>query len=125
MRILVVDDDPSVRDLVTLQLGLEGHEVVTAVDGSEALPAVEEHAPELVVLDVMMPGLSGWEVLEQLRADPRHARLPVLLLTARDVPHDRQRGYELGATAVLSKPHDGQVLCDTVQALTARSMRGA
>lgn len=120
MRILVVDDDPSVRDLVSLQLELEGHEVTTASDGAEALALIEaEPAPELVVLDVMMPQLNGWDVLERLRADERHRRLPVVLVTAKDLPNDRQRGRELGATALLAKPHDAQCLIDIVAAVSA------
>ena len=120
MRILVVDDDPSVRHLVSLQLELEGHEVTTAVDGAAALALIEsQDAPQLVVLDVMMPGLNGWDVLERLRADERHRRLPVVLVTAKDLPNDRQRGRELGATALLAKPHDAQCLIDIVAAVSA------
>lgn len=119
MRILVVDDDPSVRELLRVQLEMEGEQVSTAVDGQAALDALAQDRPDVVVLDVMMPVLNGWEVLERLRADERFRRLPVLLLTARDLPQDRQRGRDLGASAVLSKPHDLQVLLDMVHALTA------
>ncbi len=114
---MIVDDDPSVRDLVSLQLELEGHDVASASDGATGLALVKEQQPDLVVLDVMMAELSGWEVLEQVRAT--ESMPPVLMLTARDMPHDRQRAYELGASAVLAKPHDGQDLVDTVHALLA------
>ena len=119
MRILVVDDDPTVRQVLSLQLETDGHQVSSAVDGDSGLEAVQEQQPDLVVLDVMMPGLSGWDVLERLRSDPGSARLPVLLLTARDLPDDRRRGYELGASAVLSKSHRPQELSDTVEALAS------
>ena len=122
MRILVVDDDPTVRELLSLQLGSAGHDVTTACDGDDGLAAVGVQAPDLVVLDVMMPRMSGWEVLEHLREEPRGTRPRVLLLTARDLPDDRRRGYELGASAVLSKPPGEQVLLDTVEALTARPL---
>ena len=122
MRILVVDDDPTVRELLSLQLGLAGHEVTTADDGDAGLSAVGEQVPDLVVLDVMMPRMSGWEVLEHLRQEPRSSRPRVLLLTARDLPDDRRRGYELGASAVLSKPPAEQDLLDTVDALTVRPL---
>ena len=122
MRILVVDDDPTVRELLSLQLGSAGHDVTTACDGDDGLAAVGEQAPDLVVLDVMMPRMSGWQVLEQLQEEPKATRPRVLLLTARDLPDDRRRGYELGASAVLSKPPGEQVLLATVDALTARSV---
>ena len=120
MRILVVDDDPTVRELLTLQLGSAGHDVTTACDGADGLTAVGEQTPDLVVLDVMMPRMSGWQVLEQLQEEPRATRPRVLLLTARDLPDDRRRGYELGASAVLSKLPAEQTLLDTVDALTVR-----
>ena len=114
---LSVDDDPSIRQLVQDTLELDGHEVSTAADGYEALRVLETSKPDLVVLDVMMPGKSGWEVLEAIRQDPRLARTPVVLLTARDLPHDVQRGKELGASAVMSKPFEPDELSSTVAAL--------
>ena len=123
MQILVVDDDPTVRGVLCLQLEGEGHEVIEAVDGESGLQAVEAQHPDLVVLDVMMPGLTGWDVLSRLRADAGSARLPVLLLTARDLPDDRRRGYELGASAVVSKSRLAQDLAPTVEALGALSQR--
>ena len=123
MRILVVDDDPTVRRLLELQLDVEGHQVTTAADGRAALDSVEREAPDLLVLDVMMPELSGWDVLERLRADDRYSRLPVVLVTARDLPDDRQRARELAALAVLAKPHDVQQLLNLVDAVAA--MRAA
>ena len=119
MRIVIVDDDPAIRALVGLQLEVEGFTVLTAPDGAAGLALVQEQRPDLVVLDVMMPELSGWEVLTLLRADPVDPQVPVVLLTARDMPHDRQRAYEMGASAVLAKPHDGVVLVETVRALLA------
>ncbi len=117
MRVMTVDDDPSVLSLVVTTLELDGHEVITAHDGFDALHKLETSRPDLLVLDVMMPGKNGWEVLEAFRADPRFTRTPVVLLTARGLPDDIQRGKELGATAVLSKPFDPEELSDIVTAL--------
>ena len=122
MRILVVDDDPTVRDLLQLQLELAGHDVASAQDGAAGLAAVERERPDLLVLDVMMPELSGWEVLERLREDTRFAKLPVVLVTARDLPDDRERARQLGAFGILAKPHDPLALermVDVVASLAA------
>ena len=121
MRVLSVDDDPSIRQLVRDTLELDGHEVSTAEDGYAALRALETSKPDLVVLDVMMPGKSGWEVLEAIREDERLGHVPVVLLTARDLPQDVQRGRELGASASLSKPFEPQDLSDVVAALLSAS----
>lgn len=117
MQILVADDDPSVRRLLELQLVMEGHEVMTVGDGVSALDAVDASTPDLLVLDVMMPELNGWEVLERLRADDRHRDLPVVLVTARDLPDDRERARELRAVAVHAKPHDAERLLETINAV--------
>ena len=121
MRILVVDDDPSVRRLVSVQLGLAGHEVHIADSGPAALLLVGSIEPDLVVLDVMMPEVTGWQVLRALRADPRHARLPVLMLTAAAQPADIRLSYELGASSVIGKPYDGERLTQIVEALLAQA----
>ncbi len=110
MKIVLVDDDPAVRDLVSLQLELEGHEVAPASGGASGLALVRQQRPDLVVPHVMMPELSGWEVLELLREDPGDPQVPVVLLTARNMPHDRQRAYEIGASAGLSSRMTGQCL---------------
>jgi DNA-binding response OmpR family regulator len=121
MRILVVDDDPSVRRLVSVQLGLAGHEVHVAENGPAALLLIGESAPDLVVLDVMMPDLSGWQVLRALRAQSRFEFLPVLMLTAAVQPSDIQMSYDLGASAVIGKPYDGERLSAMVEALLTQA----
>jgi DNA-binding response OmpR family regulator len=126
MRILVVDDDPSIRRLLSVQLGLAGHEVYIADDGGAALASLEREVPDMVVLDVMMPVLDGWQVLEALREDDRFAQLPVLLLTAKDRREDAERSYELGASLVMGKPYDGERLLTMIEALRAQAeMLGA
>ena len=121
MRILVVDDDLSVRRLVSVQLGLAGHEVHIAPDGTSALLAINEVDPHLVVLDVMMPELDGWAVLKALRAQPRYERLPVLMLTAAATSQDVERSYSLGASAVMGKPYDGDRLAHMIETLLVQA----
>lgn len=104
-RVLVVDDEPDIRDLVTLNLRLDGHEVTHAGDGEQALVAAARDRPELIVLDVMMPVLDGFAVLECLKADGTGlAGIPVIMLTARSDRMDRIRGGIEGAVVYLVKP---------------------
>ena len=114
--VLVVDDEADIRELVRLNLELDGHEVVLAADGSEALEyAVGEH-PDVIVLDVMMPGLDGWTVLSELKAspDPFVSDIPVIMLTARSDDLDRIRGGIEGAIRYLTKPFSPAELRDEV-----------
>ncbi len=114
-RVLVVDDDSDVRTLV--EYSLRDFTVRTAACGEEALRAVAEHQPDVVVLDVMMPGLSGFEVLEQWRGDPATAQLPVILLTAMVREDEVTRGYALGADDYMVKPFNPLQLAQRVRAL--------
>jgi adenylate cyclase len=116
-RILVVDDEPANRALLRKLLGHHGWEVLEAEDGAEALSAVEEHGPDLVCLDVMMPRLDGIEACQRLRSLPQHAGLPILLITALDRPEDRARGLEAGANDFLSKPFDEIELTARIRSL--------
>lgn len=117
-RILVIDDDPSVTSVLKRALAYEGHHVDTALTGMQGLATARDHAPDLVVLDIMMPGLDGYEVLRRLRAaDPK---LPVLMLTARDAPGDQIQGLEGGADDYVVKPFTFEVLAARVKALLRR-----
>ncbi|PZN04757.1 response regulator transcription factor [Thermaerobacter composti] len=117
-RILVVDDDPAVTSLLKRGLSYEGFTVDTAGSGEEALKIAREQPPDLVILDIMMPGMDGMEVLRRLRAaDPE---LPVLFLTARDAPADQVRGLEAGADDYVVKPFTFEVLVARVRALLRR-----
>ncbi len=101
--VLVIDDDPVVRDLMRRQLSKEGYVVVTATTGEEGLRVARESRPDAVTLDVLLPGMDGWEVLSQFKADPHLADVPVIMLTMLD---DSNMGFALGATDYLSKPID-------------------
>lgn len=106
VKVLVVDDEPDIVLFVQLNLELSGHEVRTAADGVAALAAVHAERPDAVILDVMMPLLDGWAVLEELKADPDEAirTIPVVMLTALDTDQDRARGGIEGAVRYLTKP---------------------
>ena len=105
-RVLVVDDDEVIRQLIAVNLQLEGFEVATAVDGQDCLDRVQVIAPDVITLDVMMPRLDGWETAVQLRKAPETARIKVVLITARAQEDDISRGTNVGADAYLTKPFD-------------------
>ena len=120
-RILVVDDEPDIIALVAYHLARSGYRVSTAATGTEALQAARDEQPALVVLDLMLPELSGFEVLERLRADRALADTPVLMLTARRDEPDRVQGLSLGADDYLVKPFSPQELVLRVRNILRRS----
>ena len=120
-RVLVVDDEPDLLELVRFHLTQAGFEVETARDGRRGLEAIRRRRPGLVVLDWMLPDLSGTEVCRQLRADPQLRDLPILLLTAKAEEVDRVVGFELGADDYVTKPFSPRELALRVQAILRRS----
>lgn len=116
-RVLVVDDDAVIRDLLQVNLQLEGYEVSLAVDGAEALAQVARSHPDLILLDVMMPGVDGWDVAQQLKADQATAHIPVVFLTARAMRADVQRGHDIGVEGYVTKPFDPEDLLALVDRL--------
>ena len=120
-RVLVVDDDDVIRQLITVNLELEGFDVVTAVDGQDALEKVKDAQPRVITLDVMMPRLDGWEAAARLRSDPETAHIKVILLSARAQEADLQRGERIGVDAYLTKPFDPDELIDLVRRLMAEA----
>ncbi|MFO7654603.1 MAG: response regulator [Candidatus Krumholzibacteriia bacterium] len=121
-RILVVDDEHNIRNILDFSLDAEGFEVLAASSGAQALALAESELPDLIILDVMMPGdLDGFETCRRLKQDSRTADIPVVLLTARTGREDRERGKAAGADDYVNKPFSPQRVVDTVQALlTAR-----
>jgi len=118
-RIFVVDDDPAMVEAVAAVLSLDGFEVDGASDGAEALRAVLNDPPALLVLDVSMPGLTGWELCEMLRRQPITRELPILFLTGRGELRDRITAMQVGGTDHLTKPFRAEELRARVRALTA------
>ncbi|HVA05038.1 MAG TPA: response regulator transcription factor [Acidimicrobiales bacterium] len=120
-RILVVDDEPSITDLLSMALRYEGMEVEVSHLGRQALEAMTKFRPHLVVLDVMLPDLSGFEVLERMGRDRIGGRLPVLFLTARDTLDDKLRGFTLGGDDYMTKPFSVEELIVRVRAILRRA----
>lgn len=121
LRILVVDDDPMIVRLLRLNFEMDGYDVVEASNGKEALGAVAEHKPDLVVCDVMMPVMDGLEVVERLRKDTKTASLPIVMLSAKAQEIDIQHGKGAGATEYVTKPFDPDDLLELVARLMAES----
>jgi DNA-binding response OmpR family regulator len=114
-RVLVVDDDEVIRQLIAVNLTLEGFDVSTAVDGKDCLEKVVEAAPDVITLDVMMPRLDGWVTTTQLRDNPLTADIKVVLITARAQEDDRDKGRQIGA--YLTKPFDPAEMIRVVREL--------
>ena len=104
LTLLLVEQDKKIHPRIQCALVAEGYTVITAVDGHEALRKAREQQPDLVVLDLMMPGLNGYEVCRHLRTDPETTHMPVIILSARSLPRDQKLGFGVGADDYLTKP---------------------
>lgn len=118
-RILIVDDEADIRQLVTYALAEDGHEVATAKDGSDAIDQLTEAPPDVVILDLMMPELDGFGLLADLQERGLKGETKVLILTARGSERDWKQGYDLGADRYMTKPFDPDDLIITVRELVA------
>ncbi len=119
-KVLMVEDHADIRTLIRMTLDFEGHDIHEAVDGESGLAAVRALHPDVLLLDIMMPGeLDGYDVCRALRADPAFADLPIVLLTARGQATDLAMGEAAGATAYMIKPFNPDDLIDTVARLAA------
>lgn len=114
-RILIVDDDPAAVELIQYLLEREGFQTSLAVNGAQGIAMAKEKQPDLILLDVMLPEMDGFQVCQQLRADPSIARLPIIMLSARAQTSDLETGQEAGADLYLTKPLD---LTELIQAVT-------
>ena len=121
-RVLVVDDEPNITELVAMALKYVGFDVATASSGRDALSSVGDFRPDLIVLDVMMPDLDGFEVCRRLRADG--IRVPVVYLTARDATEDKVRGLTIGGDDYVTKPFSLEELVARIRAVLRRAGHG-
>jgi DNA-binding response OmpR family regulator len=118
--ILVADDEEDVREIIVFRLERAGYRVICAADGDEALAQAFENDPDLALLDVMMPGRTGWEVTRVLKDDARTASIPVIILTARSRDADLARGFAAGADDYIRKPFSPEELGARVKAMLMR-----
>ena len=124
MQVLVIDDEAPIRLLCRVNLEAEGMKVIEAADGPTGLEQAREHTPDVVLLDVMMPGLDGWRVAEQLLEDERTNEIPIIFLTARAEFRDRARGLDIGGVDYVTKPFNPLELAPLVRELLVRIERG-
>lgn len=121
--ILVVDDDNGIVVTISGMLEMSGYKVAVAYDGEEALLKIKENIPDLIILDLMLPRLSGWEVCSRLRKDNKTSHVPVIMLTARITPEDELHGLDVGADDYISKPFKLDILEARIKALLRRNRK--
>ena len=120
-RVLVVEDEPENRLLLGMILTAEGYHVIETEDGPSALRAVAEQAPDIILLDVMMPGMNGYAVFERLSADPQTRKIPVIMLTALAQRTDVERAVQLGVGGYVTKPFEPAELLQAIEATLAEA----
>ena len=116
-RILVVDDEIYIVHILDFSLGIEGYEVLTALDGEQAVEKARAEKPDLIVLDIMMPKLDGYETCKRLKADPETKDVPVILLSAKGRNVDQKVGFEVGADDYITKPFSPRKLVERINAI--------
>jgi DNA-binding response OmpR family regulator len=121
LRVLVVDDDPMVTRLVRINLELEDFNVEEVWDGKTAMKALKDNTPDMLVLDIMMPRMDGWEVLKKVREDAELKELPVVILTAKVQDEDIARGWRMGADGYIVKPFNPVNLADSLRKVLSAS----
>jgi DNA-binding response OmpR family regulator len=122
-KILVVDDEVNITQILEFSIGSEGYEVITAVNGEEAVDKARREQPDLIILDIMMPKIDGYEACRILKANPLTKQIPVVLLTAKGRDIDRRLGYEVGATDYIIKPFSPSKLVDRIHQLLSFSKK--
>jgi two-component system alkaline phosphatase synthesis response regulator PhoP len=120
-RILVVDDEVYIVHILDFSLGMEGYEVVTALDGEQALEKVAQQKPDLIVLDIMMPKLDGYETCKALKSRDETKHIPVILLSAKGRNVDQKTGFEVGADDYITKPFSPRKLVERINAILGQA----
>ena len=119
-KILIAEDEPDIRDLITFTLGFAGYEVVAASNGEEAVKLAFEVIPDLIIMDVRMPRMTGYEACEQIKADSRTKHIPVIFLSAKGQEAEIQTGLQAGAVEYLLKPFAPDQLTSRIQAILSK-----
>ncbi|MGJ8605290.1 MAG: response regulator transcription factor [Marivita sp.] len=119
-QVLLIEDEPNIIEAISFILSRDGWTVKTHSNGADAVEMIKERQPDVVILDVMLPGKSGYDILRELREDPRGAELPVLMLTARGQTKDREIAERAGCNAFMTKPFSNADVLETVRALAAK-----
>ena len=120
-RILVVDDEIYIVHILDFSLGMEGYEVLTALDGEQALEKARAEKPDLIVLDIMMPKLDGYEVCKAIKSDPETRQIPVILLSAKGRNVDQKLGFDVGADDYITKPFSPRKLVERINQLLGQA----
>ncbi len=121
-RILIVEDEESLLKLESILLTTRGYKVTGVSDGLAALKEIEQNKPDLILLDIMMPGIDGFEVCRRVKADPDTKDIPIIMLTAKKTSSDQARGIEVGADAYLTKPFKSGKIIETIQGLLRKEV---
>jgi len=116
-RILLVDDEPDIIKTVQVRLEKNGYAVITAIDGQDALAKARSENPDLIILDLMLPKLNGYQVCRMLKFDEQYKKIPIIIFTARTQDQDKQTSQEVGADAYISKPFESSVLLEKIETL--------
>ena len=119
-QVLLIEDEPNIIEAISFILSRDGWSVKTHSNGADAVEMVRERQPDIVILDVMLPGKSGYDILRELREDPENAALPVLMLTARGQSKDREIAERAGCDAFMTKPFSNADVLETVRSLVAK-----
>lgn len=121
-KLLVIDDEIQLIEMVKMRLEANGHEVITAYDGQEGLEKAKSENPELIMCDIMMPKMDGYKVCGLLKNDSRYSKIPIILFTARAQKEDAELGREVGADAYITKPFEPPVLLAKIDELLKKSL---
>lgn len=122
-KVLVVDDEVNITQILEFSIGSEGYEVITAANGEEAVDKARREQPDLIILDIMMPKIDGYEACRILKSNPLTKSIPVVLLTAKGRDIDKRLGYEVGATDYIVKPFSPNKLVDRIHELLSCSKK--
>ena len=121
-KVLVVDDEIYIVHILDFSLGMEGYEVITALDGEQALERLEADKPDMIVLDIMMPKLDGYEVCRSIKSNPATRHIPVILLSAKGRNVDQKMGFDVGADDYITKPFSPRKLVERINQLLGQAV---